>query len=162
MRILVCCIFSLTIIFPEKAMMSAYGHRVSHRCHNLDICRPELMNYTKMTWVSGIETDFLFISKTTSFNPLPEVGVVGDGLRSVHGTSVPIACRQSICIHSFKEIFCDSCKMRDSLDLLVWRVLLVRQRENSSVSAGMAISAIGHQIYIMNIVSTFYGTLFLG
>lgn len=46
--------------------MSTYGQRVSHRCHNLDICRSELMNYTKITWLSPVEMDFLFNYKTTS------------------------------------------------------------------------------------------------
>lgn len=50
---------------------------------------------------------------------------MGDGLRSVHGRSVPIVCKHLISNLYFDEIFYDSCKMRDLLDLLMWRVLLV-------------------------------------
>lgn len=68
------------------------------------------MNYTgnKVVELGWIDFPKYINSIGAKTHILPEVGVVGDGLRSVQGISVPITCKHTVFSNELNSMCCKS------------------------------------------------------
>lgn len=86
------------LVGGKQGKGNTHCQRVADRSHDLDISRSEFMNWEWSGWI-----ELHFPKHTNRMRAkivcLPELGIAGDGLRSVQGISVPKTCKTNITFH---------------------------------------------------------------